>query len=294
MQFTILEAESIYRRLLAITDPTEREQVFCAELAEPFAPLARVFGGDPLAMFRQWGMTAEMFAGEQRDHWQRTLDQLAAHDAWNRAAASLVRGWQAFEPYADRIPRGDIVFALLLCDMSAQPGARGYSGFGAFPGYIMTVYGDANGYNLPRVEACTVHEFHHNILARIFPFNPMSTTVAEYMVMEGLAESFAADLYGEATTGYWVSEFDETRLDDAKRIMHAGLEKTGFDVIRGYIFGSAIAQLRDLPDPDLPDYAGYAIGYRVVQAYLQRTGQSVVEATFIPANQIIAESRYFD
>jgi uncharacterized protein YjaZ len=35
------------------------------------------------------------------------------------------------------------------------------------------------------------------------------------------------------------------------------------------------------------------VGYRVVQAFLQRTGLSVEEATFIPADEIVAESRFF-
>jgi uncharacterized protein YjaZ len=41
-------------------------------------------------------------------------------------------------------------------------------------------------------------------------------------------------------------------------------------------------------------YAGYAIGYRVVQAYLERTGKSVVETTFVPAQTIIADSGFFE
>jgi uncharacterized protein YjaZ len=43
----------------------------------------------------------------------------------------------------------------------------------------------------------------------------------------------------------------------------------------------------------MPTYGGYAIGYRVVQAYLKRTGSSVKEATFVPAAEIVAESGYF-
>jgi uncharacterized protein YjaZ len=44
----------------------------------------------------------------------------------------------------------------------------------------------------------------------------------------------------------------------------------------------------------MPDYGGYAIGYRVVQAYLQRSGKSVEYATFLPADQIVAASGYFE
>ena len=40
-------------------------------------------------------------------------------------------------------------------------------------------------------------------------------------------------------------------------------------------------------------FAGYALGYRAVQAYLARTGRSAAEATFLPAAEILAESGYF-
>ncbi len=48
-----------------------------------------------------------------------------------------------------------------------------------------------------------------------------------------------------------------------------------------------------LPDIGMPTYGGYAIGYRVVQAYLKRTGRSIEAATFTSAQEIIAELGYF-
>ena len=50
----------------------------------------------------------------------------------------------------------------------------------------------------------------------------------------------------------------------------------------------------ELPQPGVPAFAGYALGYRVVQAYLKRTGKNVVEATFVPAQEIVAQSGFFD
>ena len=43
----------------------------------------------------------------------------------------------------------------------------------------------------------------------------------------------------------------------------------------------------------MPAYGGYAVGYHVVQAFLQRTGMSVEEATFVPADEIVAKSEFF-
>jgi uncharacterized protein YjaZ len=42
-----------------------------------------------------------------------------------------------------------------------------------------------------------------------------------------------------------------------------------------------------------PDYAGYAIGYHVVRQYLERTGKTAAEATFVPASEIIDASGFF-
>jgi uncharacterized protein YjaZ len=69
---------------------------------------------------------------------------------------------------------------------------------------------------------------------------------------------------------------------------------TGFDTIRSYVFGDTMADQMGYPKAGVPDNAGYAIGYRVVQAYLRHTGNNVVEATFVPAREIIAESRFFE
>lgn len=288
MNFQIVDTESAYRRLLAAPDAAARQDIFGRELVQPFSGLVRFFGGDGPAIFAQWGMRPEQFAQEHRDRMAAVLDALVAADAWGRAARALERGRAAFAAHARRIPLEQVVFGLYVADMSASPQAHGYTGFGGIPGWIMTVYGTPDEYNLQRVEAATVHELHHNILGAANPqaLNMMQVTVGGYMVAEGLAESFAAALYGEDKVGPWVTELDEAGLEETKRTFRAGLAVTGFDQVRRYIFGDAAA--------GLPQYAGYALGYRTVQAYLRRTGSSVVQATFVPAATIVRESGFFD
>jgi uncharacterized protein YjaZ len=299
MKFRIVDTKAIYRRLMDEPDPAAREAIFREELIAPFQGMVNVFGGDGLAMFRMWHMSPEQFAGEKRGWMERTVNDLAAANAWNQAVEALDEGYAAFAPLHDRIGLDEIVFGLVIADISSVPGQRGYSGFGGIPGWIMTVYGEANDYTLPRVKAATVHELHHNLAGAVGMgmggnTNIMTITVGEYMIGEGLAESFAAELYGEDKVGFWVTDFDDSRLEETKRIVYDGLEKTGFNVVRGYIFGDDIAASGGLPQAGVPAYAGYAIGYRVVQAYLKRTGKSVVETTLIPAREIIAKSRFFD
>lgn len=296
MTFIVLDTYSTYRRLLAARDAAEREAIFSAELVQPFAGLVAIMGGggDGAGMFRQWGMSPDMFAGPQAEQTARHVEALAAADAWNKAARALDDGQAAFAHVTDRVPQRDVVFGLMLADLSNVPLQRGYSGFGAIPGWIMTIYGVPDDYNLYRLQAATVHELHHNLLARVFPVNMMTWTVGEYMVMEGLAESFAAELYGEDTIGYWVTDFDYSRLEDTKRRIRDALDVTGFNQIRGYIFGDDMAGVSGIQKVGVPAFAGYAIGYHLVQAYLKRTGKCVADATFIPARQIIAESGYLD
>jgi uncharacterized protein YjaZ len=292
MNFQIVDTEAAYRRLLAATDEATRGQIFDEELIAPFAGMVQIFGGDGRAAFAQWGMRPEQFANE-RERITATLATLAEHHLWERAAGSLEQGWAAFEPYAQQIGLGKIVFGLYLADLSGMPLERGYSGFGGLPGYIMTIYDQPNEHNLARVEACTVHELHHNVRFRLFPFLPMTATVGEYLVAEGLAESFAAERYGADSIGPWVTEFDEAQLEPARAVLGAALEQSGFNLIRSYIFGDTIAKHMGLQPMGVPDYAGYALGYKVVQAYLRNTGSDVAKATFVPAQEIIAQSEFF-
>jgi uncharacterized protein YjaZ len=44
----------------------------------------------------------------------------------------------------------------------------------------------------------------------------------------------------------------------------------------------------------MPAYSGYAVGYHVVQSFLQRSGKTIEEATFLPADEIVSGSGYFE
>ena len=301
MKFEIVDTESAYRRLLETDSAAEREAIFCEELVKPFAGLAQTFGfgENGLAAFATWSMTPEQFAPENREQMRAVIDALAKANAWERAAKALDKGWVAFANYADRVKLETNVFGLMVADMSNAPWTKGYTGFGAIPGWIMTVYGTPDEYNLERLEAATVHELHHNLMGAIgidsgaaVDWKDMmdSVTVGDYMIGEGLAEAFATELYGEAVAGPWVTEFDESDLERVKTIFREALNLTGFNTIRSYIFGDLIPGALQTGVPPL---GGYAIGYRVVKAYVKRTGKSVVDTSFVPAKQIIEESGFF-
>ncbi len=72
--------------------------------------------------------------------------------------------------------------------------------------------------------------------------------------------------------------------------MKSGLNIKGFDAVRQYVFGDA----KTGGKLGLPNSAGYAVGYHIVQAFMKKTGEDIVAATITPAEQIIVESGFFD
>jgi len=169
-----------------------------------------------------------------------------------------------------------------------DPLDRGYTGFGGIAGYIMLNYGEVTDYNLSRLQAALAHEAHHNISG--MDWDPASITVGKYIIIEGLAESFAAALYGEGSVGPWVDDFDMSDMPGVRQIMRNALNIKGFDAVKQYVFGDAKTGAK----LGLPNCAGYAVGYHIVQAFMKRTGRDIIEATFTPAEQIIRESGFFD
>ena len=222
-----------------------------------------------------------------------SLRKLEAVNAWTVGRKALEEGAVCFASYSDRITVNNVTGWLILTDSAkAEPSNRGYTGF-QFPGHIVGIFDTPNDYNLSRLPGLVVHELHHIIRLGLFPWNMQQPySVADYVILEGLAESFAAALYGDGVVGYYATDISDNDLVTARGIVGAALEQKGD--IRGYIFGDHFAQKWHFEKVGMPPFGGYAVGYRAVQAYLQHTGKTIEEATFLPAREIAAKSRYFD
>lgn len=296
MQFSVIDTQTILRRLLDEPDATARTAIYQDELIAPYRGLIDIFGGgEGWTQFKQWAMfLPEDFGNGERAKIESIMARLNAFDAQRKMSDALEDAAKAFAPFADRIALDTIQVGLFPVDKTRMMATdRGYSGFGGMPGYIMVIYSDPTAETLHFLQGATVHELHHNIRFSLFRFIPMQVTLADYIVAEGLAESFAGALYGADKVGFYVTDFDESRLDESRRLIGAALESKDFNAMRGYVFGDVIARLQGLPEAGVPDFAGYAMGYRAVQAYLKKTGKSVMEATFVPADEIIRESGFF-
>lgn len=191
------------------------------------------------------------------------------------------------------ISLGSVAFALALAGPTT-PGLlarnRGYTGFGGWMGYAM-VLAWPDDYNLPRLPSIATHELHHNVRLAFEPWTS-GTTVGQYIVLEGLAEAFAAEMVGEDLLGPWPTALTEEQLEEVRPAFRDALEVSGFDEIRGYVFGDWAASSHGYAERGLPDFAGYAVGYRMVREYLDRTGITAAEATYVPWREVVEGSRY--
>jgi uncharacterized protein YjaZ len=283
-----------YRQIVAEPDTSAKEQIFRDAFGPMFEAMQKSAPhipsqGDVVESARAFGMLLPEDLTETPD----ALRKLDAADAWNVSHAALDNGVRHFAPYSDRLTVDSITGWLLLTNPAkAEASNKGYTGF-QFPGHIVGIFDTPNDYNLPRLPGLVVHELHHIIRLSLFTWSfQQPYSVADYVVLEGMAESFAAQLYGEQVVGYNVTDIDAAGLEQAKAIVGSALDERG--EIRSYIFGDHFAEKWNFPKVGMPPFGGYAVGYHIVQAYLKRTGKTVEEVTFVPADEIASESGYFD
>lgn len=299
MKTEFVPTNDYYHRIINAPDAETRHQLYMELIVKPWKQMHDIMIAhipdaekDELSGARNW----QWLLPDDLTEIPQSLAILEQANAWEIGAEAMRQGADCFAPYADKIGIDHITGWLMLADPSkADPIMRGYTGgidffSPRFAGQFATPDAD----NLPRLGGLIVHEMHHLFRGRLFPWGPQ-TTVADYIVMEGTAEAFAASLFGEDKVTFFVSEVDPADLEKARPLMKDGLKKSGFDVIRGYIFGDYWAEKSGLPAVGgMPAYAGYSTGYHVVKAFMERTGKSIVETTFIPSDEIVADSGYFD
>lgn len=298
MEAHFVRTDRIYRDIINAKNEAERKQIYREKLVQPWQQMMTMVSGmgnndssDEFAGARAWNwiLPDELHTAPE------LLEKLEAVNAWQVGCEALEKAVKAFASFIECIPFDKVEGWLILADPErSDPIMRGYTGGIDFmqPRFVCQ-YDTLTEDNIRALPGCIVHEFNHLVRLKTFPWS-METSVADYIIHEGMAESFAKELFGEEVLGYYVTDFDESQVDTAKALIKNGLDKTGFNLIRAYIFGEHWSEKSNLPKIAMPSYGGYAIGYRVVQAFLERAGCSVAEATFLSAQQIIEESGYFD
>lgn len=296
MNFIIEDTIQQYETLFSLNEG--REDYFRYTMMKPFEAMWRTINV-PLKAKQPGGydvlMAAQMlgFLGLSEDELgHQGLALWKGIDALQTAGKTFEHCLHYIEAHSLSIKADTLKFGLYLADPKKLELQKGYCGFGGIPGYIhVTLY--PNAYNIPRLPAVIAHEFHHNIRFSYFDWDHGDVTVGDYAVIEGLAESFAKELYGEELLGPWVTSFDKEDLAYSLGIIGDALQVKGFAEVSSYMFGDVIAKEQGFQAVGLSPFAGYAVGYRIVQSFMQRNRVTVSEATLLSTADILDGSGLF-
>jgi uncharacterized protein YjaZ len=300
MELVTIDALSGLREALK-APKTKRVKVFDEKVMEPLRPfwepfLSRMPGGDEHAHEDPALRAAKTFNFFTPDldveSGLGALDKLDQAGTWAESVATIERAWAALAPETHEIELDKILFAFALGDPAKLEGQSGYTGFGGMPGLVMILAWPTDE-NLAKLPAAGAHELNHNIRFSFEPFHPVDTTVGQYIVAEGLAEAFAAEVCGADNLGPWASALSADQVAEVAPRFRDAIDVNGFNEIRGYIFGDWAAEKSGYKPQGLPDFAGYTVGYEVVRAFLDHSGKSASEATYIPWRDVITLSEFF-
>jgi uncharacterized protein YjaZ len=161
----------------------------------------------------------------------------------------------------------------------------GMSASGSTTGYLWINLWPSDE-NLERVEATAVHELNHNLRYANRRWDPMTVTVGEQVVSEGLADAFARQLHGDL--GYTRIGLEAREQEGVYDTVVAGLGITGMQNFTAYVHGDATAARFGVTPIGLPTGAGYAVGNRILDTYLAATGKTAAEALLDDREEVIA------
>lgn len=257
-----------------------------AALRELIAPMYEhvPIPGDPVDLHHQGGG----FRVDTDDaRYLPALERLIARDTVGQIERELQRASDALREW--RQP--DEVKVLFVLghpdDVHLMTITGGYYGMsGGAPGWLYLI-GWPDDHVIDRIAHCAVHELHHKVRHENVPWVPM---VGEHVVSEGLAEAFVRELSGPAAMGRWSAMVSGDALDRAYQKIVADFEVTGFDKTSAYVLGDTTARRFGSEPVGVPDMAGYAVGLRIVDAHLARTGMTVAESTALTAAEFLGRS----
>ncbi|MEV4248240.1 DUF2268 domain-containing putative Zn-dependent protease [Streptosporangium canum] len=288
MTITVLDTYSAMKRILRA--PAADRTAMLHSMLEPVRDMYRYFPGDVdlVAMHHQ---SSGFPVDRDEERCLDALETLAAAGAWERMQRALDDALAVQLAATPGLEVPDITVLFLLGD----PGddhfmgpSLGITGNGGMSGYIVITLWPFPE-NVERLEATAVHELNHNL--RYSPggtvWNPMTVTVGEHVVSEGLADAFARQLHGDEL-GYTRIGVPHLHDDAVFAKVVSGLGVTGMQNFTAWVHGDASAERYGAAPVGLPTGAGYAAGNRLVDAYLAATGQTAAQALHAESSEIIA------
>ena len=300
MKVTAIRSDAIYRKMIDASQ-IEKENLYRNELMKPFE-FKWMCVGIPLKAEAEGGFDVVSFAGmsgyyapmQMEAERCADIEKISDDAFWSICEASIRNTLEGFEQNGITLPKQDYVFTILLSDpqnpMTAMTGD--YCGDGGIPGYIIgSIVPNDNSLDL--LPVALAHEANHNVRWQFIQWSP-SITLADMIVSEGLAENFAAKMYGEDKVGKWVKETTQELLNARiKPLIHKNLMTNDFQMLSSYLYGDDIMVLRGAKPIGMPYCGGYACGYALIQHYLKKTGKTIYEATITPTAEILSETEDF-
>lgn len=258
-------------------------------MLEPAAGMYRYFPGE-VDLVVMHGMSSGFPLDRDEKRCREALRALHEAGAWQRIQRALDDALAVQLAATPGITAPDITVLVVLGD----PGDAHFMG----PNLGMTANGSVSGYiylnfwpyqeNLARLEATAVHELNHNL--RYSPggvvWDPATVTVGEQIVSEGLADAFARQLYGDEL-GYARIGVAHLQDDAVFAKVVSGLDVTGMQNFAAWVHGDETAARYGATAVGLPTGAGYAVGNRLVDAYLATTGHTAAEALLADSRKVI-------
>lgn len=295
-----VRSDEIYTKMM--NSPVEqRNDIYRYELMQPFLKKWECYhvplkakqenGYDVIMASEMLGFLAPSKVDESQNE---QIKQLSSNDFWNQCQNAIHQSLTYFMDRGAALPVKEYLFTILLANPKSPYIIlnEGYCGDGGIPGYIFA-WLTPSAQTMAKLPAALAHETNHNIRFQFEKWHN-DITLAEMMISEGLAENFAACLYGEEQVGPWVSRTDLNTLNDwIKPIIRDGLHVQGLDQLTAYLYGDEMAKMQNYFPVGLPYCAGYACGYHLVQHYLEKTGKNIVEATLTPADDILKATADF-
>lgn len=298
MKITVEDTLDQYEKLYGL-EPCKRGDFFRYTMMEPFEAMWKLINV-PLRAKEPGGydvvMAAKMLGHldlSETETGLQALQKLKEIGVLSTARETLQTCMDFTLQHGLKINADELKLGLYIADPQKLELVKGYSGFGGIPGFIqVTIH--PNDYNIPRIPAVIAHEFHHNIRFSYFDWDHGNVTVGEYLIIEGLAESFARELYGQDSIGPWVTSMDEEDMLYSTQVMKNALNIKGFAEVSSYMFGDIYAKEQGYPPVGLSPYAGYAFGYKAVQSFMNLNHVGIAEATLLQADEIIKHCGLFD
>ena len=248
------------------------------------------FDEEPMKLLKQIHEQGDGFRVNVDDpRYPEALQRLVQADAWSQLRRELARAWEYQRSVLPGIRHPDRVEVVLTLGNPDDPifieRTLGYYGMGATPGSIWLVAWPTD-YNVTRIGACGVHEFAHNLRT---PNVESQFNLAEWVIQEGLAEVFTAEVCGAESTGAWYAGVAGPALDAAyDKVTAAFGTGSSFADWTGYVLGDDIAGRMGWRPVGVPHMGGYAVGRRIVERYLEKTGLKAAQAIVRPAAEILA------